>query len=784
MTRGLMASPAILIASLLLVGDHGADQEARLIAPPLGPPDSAAYAWRPVAIGGGGFITGLSTDATGSTRIARTDVYGAYIWRETLNRWVQLVNATAMPPEDRAPRVVSEGVYEAVVAPSDPKRIYMATAGRLYRSDDQGGHFVRTAMPVTIFDPNSPHRHHGPFIAVAPTDPDLVLFGTVTQGLWRSDNGGVDWVRVESLPILQSSASDKSGRRNPGITVRFGPRSNEVWAFSPGRGAFRSVDAGRSFQPLSMPNEAAPLMSRRGAFGPDGAFYAVEKAEKKVWKFFEGHWIDLTGAPGLSPAAFGSVAVNPRTGAIFVFDEGGRVVVSSDGGSTWRDLRFSARVGTGDPPWLRVADSRFFATGEVAFDPVVPDRLWNAAGTGVYFADGVTGERKIVWISQTRGIEEIVANDVVAPPGQLPLFAGWDFGIHRRDNLTRFSTGYGPRERVLIAAQQLDWSAAHPEFIVTNASDTRKCCSEDGDAVMAGYSTDAGRSWNKFASLPQPPGTSAGDPWRMSFGTIAVSAADVNNIVWAPSFNRSPFFTKDRGRTWKRVVLPGERLPFTGSHADYYFHRKTLAADRVSAGVFYLAHSGDDPNSALAGLWVTHDGGASWRHAYKGEIAPNSRGSAKLRAVPGKAGHLFFTSAWSHGPDQALRQSTDGGANWTRLTRVDAVHDIAFGKPAPGADYPTLYIAGRVDGTYGIWRSTDRGREWSRIGEFPVGTLDEVVAMEADKDNFGRVYLGFKGSGWKFGQPSTCEPAPSSAESDLECYRVAPRPHSDLGRLP
>jgi hypothetical protein len=40
---------------------------------------------------------------------------------------------------------------------------------------------------------------------------------------------------------------------------------------------------------------------------------------------------------------------------------------------------------------------------------------------------------------------------------------------------------------------------------VTNASDTLKCCWQDGDAVMAGYSQDGGRTWSKFPSLPTPP---------------------------------------------------------------------------------------------------------------------------------------------------------------------------------------------------------------------------------------------------------------------------------------
>lgn len=85
---------------------------------------------------------------------------------------------------------------------------------------------------------------------------------------------------------------------------------------------------------------------------------------------------------------------------------------------------------------------------------------------------GKIGAGQVVLTAWSRGIEELVANDVVAPEGQAPLFAAWDFGVHRMENPDAFSTGYGPKERVLIAAQQLDWSAGTPSFIVTNASDT------------------------------------------------------------------------------------------------------------------------------------------------------------------------------------------------------------------------------------------------------------------------------------------------------------------------
>ena len=75
--------------------------------PPLsqagGPVANETYQWRHVAVGGGGFITGLSMDPAGKTFVVRTDVYGGYLWDAKGNRWNQLVTAPAMPAIDLGP---------------------------------------------------------------------------------------------------------------------------------------------------------------------------------------------------------------------------------------------------------------------------------------------------------------------------------------------------------------------------------------------------------------------------------------------------------------------------------------------------------------------------------------------------------------------------------------------------------------------------------------------------------------------------------------------------------
>ena len=758
--------------------------------------DSRQYLWRPVAIGAGGFITGLSSDPTGVTRLARTDVYGAYLWLAGEARWAQLVTSASMPRDDLIQNGLNEGVYDIAVAPSDPDRIYLAIKGRVYRSDDRGRHFRRTAtidetQPIR-FDPNSEFRLYGPFLAVDPDHPDRVFLGTPEQGLWRSTDGGGRWQRIESVPA-NGDFRPEPGTQSPGAMIWFGPDAvadpaarradtsdtsdtddragRPIWVLAHGHGLYRSRDGGRRFTPLVDRDQPQPTRLIQGVFAPDGSFLGVDHESRSAWRHRDGRWVELTRRAGLGPNRFAAVAAH-RDGRLFLFDEGSKSWVSEDDGRSWTRLAHRAHVGRDDPPWLRVSNQSYFAISQVAFDPVHPDRLWVGAGTGVYRAELPRGASLVDWASDTRGIEELVANDVLKPPGQSALFAAWDFGIHVRDDLDAYSTRYGPKERVVIAAQQLAGSPANPAFVATNASDTRTfCCAEDGDAILASYSVDGGRHWTRFPTLPQPPGTKADDPWRMSFGMIAVSSSDTNNLIWAPSFNRSPFYTRDLGINWRRVSLPGETLPFTGSHAALHLQRKTLVADPIEPATFYWWHSGDGDNAALLGLWKTTDGGEHWQRVHDREIAPHHDKSAKLRAVPGKAGHLFFTSG-VYGPfDTRLRHSTDGGRRWRALD-IDWVDDIAFGRPASGRAYPTLFVAGRIEGRYGLWRSTDAATSWQRIGRFPVGSLDQVTVMAGDPDVFGRVYLGFKGSGWVYGEPARCDPAPYRLGDTRECVAI------------
>ncbi len=78
------------------------------------------------------------------------------------------------------------------------------------------------------------------------------------------------------------------------------------------------------------------------------------------------------------------------------------------------------------------------SSGGIAFDPLVQNKLWQSAGTGVWHNELGPWEPYPVWHSQSTGIEQLVATDIIVPPGGVPIVASWDRPFFTIDNLGAF----------------------------------------------------------------------------------------------------------------------------------------------------------------------------------------------------------------------------------------------------------------------------------------------------------------------------------------------------------
>ncbi len=696
--------------------------------PPEEPPGCpTCYRWRPLRIGAGGFVTGLDLSLDGATRLARTDTYGAYAWRA--DQWVQLVTARSLPAEDVGVEK-NAGVYEIRVAPGDSRRLYMAYRGRVYRSDDRGRRWTRTAFAPVAMDANDEYRTFGEKLAVDPANPDVVYAGTPRDGLFATLDGGRAWQRVAAVP-----AGAKAGLTGlvfdpaSGVT---GGRTRTLYAASYGQGVWRTTDAGASWARLP----GGPASVVHAAVSGDGAYFATshDAVPNLVWRWSDGAW--HSGSPDRGQF-WHAVMTDPFDPArVVVGTDSGYLSQSRDRGTSWGEVLWTVERQAADIPWLAWTSEKYMSNGAMRLDPVVPDQVWFAQGIGVWTASLPRAARAVTWRSRSVGIEQLVANAIAVPPGGRPVLASWDRPLFYSADADAFPARHGPNnEHPVVMGFQVDWAGSAPSFLAAVV--------DWWGVEESGYSQDGGRTWTRFPSLP------AWWPAAPGLGTLAVSTPD--NVVWVPSNKKAPYFTTDRGRSWQKLGLPGVAdTPdgWAGLHWAFYLNRHVVAADRVTPGTFYLYHT---PN----GLYRSTDGGADWALVHAGELVPFSGVNAKLKSVPGRAGHLFFTAGPQSGetPSGAFVRSTDGGATWRALPDVLEVCAFGFGKPRPGGSYPSVYVVGWVKGVYGIWRSDDEGRAWVQVGDYPLGSLDEIKAVDGDKDVYGTVYVGFAGSGYAYGRP-------------------------------
>lgn len=707
---------------------------------------TSTYEWKPMKIGGGGWVVGLSINPAEKDLIyARTDVSGAYRWVPATSSWKQVVTSTSMPPE-----YVGYGRYlgvdSIVGAPSDANVAYMAmgsepyavTAGQVFRSTNRGDTWTATKFRDTgvKVEANGEGRQEGERLAVDPVNSNVVYFASIQDGLWVTENGGAAWAKVAAVPAgkhphgINTVVFDRTSgtTKSPDGTER----TRRLYVTVEGAGVHETTDAGANWKKISDGAAGDAGRARDALVGPDGSYYVVYDGDKStaggVWKRTSaGQWSDITPQlkEGGKDKPYWAIAVDPfDPQRVVAMMHGGRCFVSGDQGVTWTHHDFALK--SPNIRWLETQTNWFLSTGQLAFDPHDKGRLWYAEGFGVWWTRDLSPHH-IPWQAASEGIEEVCGNDVIAPPGGKPVGAMWDAGVFHFGDVDTYTAQRS--QPTFMSAWSLDWCPRDPKFLVAVF---RSHLDFVPNAKSSGYSTDGGLTWTRFPAVEK-----GALPADLDYGVIAVSANNPDHIVWCPTAGKLPYFTTDRGATWTQSNFGGTRQ--TG-HREPYTSMKPLCADRVEPDTFYFYTPQD-------GLWRSTDGGATF--ALVGDPLVN-RWNAILKSTPGRARDLWFAS----GQGTGLYHSTDGGATWTKSPGISIASNVALGRSAKPDGYPTLYVAGADNGgSSGIYRSTDQGATWDRLVDYPLGIFDTVDAMDADKDVFGRVYLSFTSAGFAYGKP-------------------------------
>lgn len=212
------------------------------------------------------------------------------------------------------------------------------------------------------------------------------------------------------------------------------------------------------------------------------------------------------------------------------------------------------------------------------------------------------------------------------------------------------------------------------------------------------YQTDdGGASWRRVWSVPGRP-DGALDHWILS---LAADPTDPE-VAWAGTWSGVVLRTTDGGASWVEIPLQ------SGAVND-------IAVDPLNPEVVYVANHG---------IFKSTDGGITW---------PRIRDQGALTLLLDPVDPRIIYTA--DGLD-LISKSTDAGATWTQLTRIEGNIDGLFLDPTD----PSVLLAGTSLGA--LMRSEDAGATWQRVEGLPLLSSFTFAA-----DSSGRLWLGVNNRG-------------------------------------
>ncbi len=475
--------------------------------------------WKIVPLGGGGYVPGIVSDASGKHIFIRTDVGGAFKWDESKGEWRSITDHIVPHGTKGAGGLMGVGAIE--VDPARPERIFLALGSYdysdprgIYASEDAGKSWVQIESG-SVVEANGQFRDAGNRLALDPNNPDLLWFGTIDKGLKKGTHkdGSWTWMAVPDSSVPYGQTAEKKPRagvtfvecdKNGGRTITYAG----VYDNAGNTGGIYVTTDGENWRKVEGAAFGTPT---RGRIAPDGTLYV--SGGKLVGKIARGGELKLL--EGLdSKDGYGAIAVDPNDSSgktVYVAESGtkqfGKIFRSKDGGSTWAVQSRNFNGGNyrrTEPDGTPTLTGYWFgAIGEIMVSPTDPEELWATDFFGVYRtrnAGALGTEMGCEWFNLQKGQEETVPHHLKnAPTGAKLLTALADVGGFRYMDLekrpwknTGGSTFQSPDGG---STTSLDFSEADHNIWA------RAWMNPYGWGGSGGVSTDGGKTWVRFGQI-------------------------------------------------------------------------------------------------------------------------------------------------------------------------------------------------------------------------------------------------------------------------------------------
>lgn len=673
------------------------------------------YEWSSLPFGGAGFVTGIITcPQEEGLMYARTDVGGAYRWNPQGESWIPI---TDFLPENQAGLM---GVESLAIDPSSPNKVYLycgtsywngGLSAILY-SEDYGESFTQVATVTGLFPAhgNDLGRQSGERLAVCPRGGKLLLCGSRTRGLWKSENAGKNWKRIAS-DCFVNDRKISFVQFIDSVTVVAG------LLYRGGDNLFMSRDGGATWNAVE--NAPTDYMPHRCRLAPDGRILYIAYSDSEgpgtngsgalmKLDLATSAWSDISP----QPVSFGDISVagdNPdhlmavsmgiwwgqywKSG---VTTWGDQIWVSKNGGKTWTCLMESGRSTYSEPlvTWMK-SQCHLHWCGSAQMDPFNSGKVYFVSGNGIVCTHNLWASRPTFKMCVT-GLEETVPLNIVSVTGAPLAVAIGDYDGCLYTDITRYYSRYSPS---MGSTSAIAIAARNPKVMLRGAGDIY-------------YSSNGGRTWVK----KNKPVSDAG------ISSCALSA-EGTMLVARPS-GKKPYYSVDGGKNWKEISD-------SPSGTDIF-------ADPVSDCVFY------GMNNGVFYVYIYDPATDSFATTKKniGNVV------GRMCVVDGISGEVWLprgTNGLAH------LSGCDTGTPVIKNITMSSCTCVGAGKAREEGGYPSLYIWGRKNaaGKIGLYRSDDSGVRWTRINDdrHQFGGPGNAQIVSGDMNEYGRVYMSTVGRG-------------------------------------
>lgn len=602
----------------------------------------------------------------------------------------------------------SHHIARIVIHPTNPEIVYVAAMGHLFSRNEERGVFrtrnggktwekvlyvddgtgaidlvINRRAPSTLFAAMY-EKHRTPW--------QLVLGGP-GSGVYRTDDGGTKWQKVEGLP------SGNVGRigidinaRNPSVLTLIVENLNPRTEGMPGRrDACQAAGGGRAGAP------------RPG--GPMGNEIYRSVDGGRTWTKTHGDEVDVAGSK--APYSFNQIKTNPADPRQIIVNSDS-MYESRDGGRTWTCEFFRGVFGDFRAMWWDEQDPQRIILG-------------SDGGVNVSYDGGKTAD---YFLNKRIGEVYAVGVDMDDPYN---VYAG----LQDHDSWKGPSNSRGGR----ITLE--DWKTVGTGDGMYNQVDPT-----DSRWVYNSFQTGGQRRFDQRtgqAANIQPQRPQGAPALRYNWVTPIVLSPHNPQIVFTGA--QVLFRSLNRGDAWQEISpdLTTSDPSRCGLNSGYvpYCTITSISESPMTAGVIWV---GTDDGK----VQLTRDHGATWTDltsAVEAAGGPADRYVSRVFASPHDAGTGFVAKNGFRNDDfrPFLYRTTDFGKTWTAISANLAASPINV--VVQDRKNPNLLIVGN---DLGVWVSTDGGSAWQRLkANLPTVPVHDLTIHPREND----LVLGTYGRG-------------------------------------